>query len=115
MSNERVRVCVYGHTDTWTHPYATGPEEEKLADYLCPNCVLPRALMNSYEKLADAALWSGGIAIDRELGVCAVPDNLLVEWAANRHRVPRTWRLERDDGRSVSFYRIPDGMLEGVA
>lgn len=58
---------------------------------------------------ADEALATGRPVVC--LGYALAPDTLLEEAAANGLPVPTTWMLRRADGRTVSVYRAPAGVV----
>jgi hypothetical protein len=60
-----------------------------------------------FAELADQALASGEVVIGG--GVIPVPDLVLLEGAAHELPIPETFKLLRDDGRSVAFYKWPGG------
>jgi hypothetical protein len=60
-----------------------------------------------YVKLADEVLATNAVAADYAAGILAVPDVIVAEGVANGNAAPASWRLNRADGRSVTFYRIP--------
>jgi|GEM_PF-2773008 len=63
------------------------------------------------EAMADRALASGTSVV--EGGIIAVPDVVEAEGMANGLGIlPATWRVRRDDGREVRFYRVPNKAKE---
>jgi len=62
--------------------------------------------------LADRALVTGRYAAGTIDGrrIVAIPDVLAAEFAANGSPHPSSWRLERDDGRTVHLYTVPAGV-----
>jgi len=61
------------------------------------------------EAASDIALATGKPVAIASLGVIAVPDVSLLLGVAHGLDVPPTAVLRRYDGRSVSFYSIPEG------
>ncbi len=60
--------------------------------------------------LADRALDSDRVVeCECMCGLVAVPDVVMLEGEANGQDTPTTWRLLRDDGRSVHFFLLPPG------
>jgi len=62
--------------------------------------------------LADQALATGRHAAGTIDGrrIVAIPDVLAAEFAANGEPHTSSWRLERDDGRTVHLYTVPAGV-----
>jgi len=59
--------------------------------------------------LADVALDTGDIMVDLPTELVYVPDMVIAEGAANGHTVPDDSAvLQRDDGRAVYVFAVPD-------
>lgn len=59
--------------------------------------------------LADTALDTGDIMVDLPAELVYVPDVIIAEGAANGHTVPDDSAvLQRDDGRAVYVFAVPD-------
>lgn len=64
----------------------------------------------AYEQLAAIALQAGSIAEGLVEGqkVLAVPDVILVEYAAQGLSLPPAPGVQTEDGRTVRFYALPE-------
>jgi hypothetical protein len=71
--------------------------------------VLSEDLRTAYEQLADIAISANSIAEGLFDGtpVMAVPDVILLEYAAQGLSLPNAPRVRREDGREVAYYRLP--------
>ena len=73
---------------------------------------LSEDLATAYEQLAEIAVRANTIAEGLFDGVriMAVPDVVLVEYAAQGLSLPNAPRVQRADGREVAFYCLPSAV-----